>query len=298
MKQDIFCVAPLTKESLSIAVAEFFRRVRPERERLFDYYRGEQPVPKGETVRGRPNNRLRIPFPHYITEVHTGYFLGVSPTLSFQRPETGRVFDGLSATLRLEHLLFDIGRDMSICGAGFALVWLERSGLRTCRCDPLSCFAIRGDGAGAPLLGTVRLFQEAKGVTKGVLYQADALRPFTWDGTQLRWAPVEENLLRALPLIPFANNCEGCGDFEQVTGLVDSYNLLLSGAMDDMQSVANAFLALYGMQGTTQGDIEEANRTRVLSLAEGGRLADIAPTFLAVMGLEQPKEMTGRSLIQ
>ena len=297
MKQDIFCTAPLTEESLSMAVAEFFRRVRPERERLFDYYRGEQPVPKGEAVRGRPNNRLRIPFPHYITEVHTGYFLGVAPTLSCQRPETGRVFDDLSSALGLEHLLFDIGRDMSICGTGFALVWLERSGLRACRCDPLSCFAIRGDAAGAPLLGTVRLFQEAKGVTKGVLYQADALRPFSWDGTQLSWAPVEENLLHALPLIPFANNCEGCGDFEQVTGLVDSYNLLLSGAMDDMQSVANAFLALYGMQGTTQGDIEEANRTRILSLAEGGR-AEFVVKNLNHEALAQLEANLRRSILQ
>lgn len=55
-----------------------------------------------------------------------------------------------------------------------------------------------------------------------------------------------------------------------VTGLVDAYNVLLSGALDDMQSVANAFLALYGMQGTTQRDIEQANRSRILSLSEGG----------------------------
>ncbi len=33
-----------------------------------------------------------------------------------------------------------------------------------------------------------------------------------------------------------------------------------------------------------------------LSLADGGRLADVAPTMLALMGLEQPSEMTGRSL--
>ena len=29
-----------------------------------------------------------------------------------------------------------------------------------------------------------------------------------------------------------------------------------------------------------------------------GRLADIAPTILGIMGIEQPKEMTGRSLIK
>lgn len=36
---------------------------------------------------------------------------------------------------------------------------------------------------------------------------------------------------------------------------------------------------------------------RTLSLADGGSLADIAPTLLALMGLEQPAEMTGRNLV-
>ena len=271
MKQDIICTGPLTEEALSEAVAEFFQRLRPHREQLFDYYRGEQPVPKGEAVRGRPNNLLRVPFPRYITEVHTGYFLGLPPTLSLSRPEDGQAFANLSAAVHLDHLLFDIGRDMSICGVGFALVWLERAGLRACRCDPLTCFAVRSGEAGAPLLGTVRLFRERDSVTRGVLYEREAIRPFVWDGSRVRLEPPEDNLLRMVSLVPFSNNCEGHGDFEMVTGLVDAYNLLLSGAMDDMQSVANAFLALYGMQGTTQGDIDEANRTRVLSLAEGGR---------------------------
>jgi 2,3-bisphosphoglycerate-independent phosphoglycerate mutase len=32
-------------------------------------------------------------------------------------------------------------------------------------------------------------------------------------------------------------------------------------------------------------------------LREGGRLADIAPTLIDIMGLEQPAEMTGKSLL-
>ena len=297
MKQDIICAGPLTEEALSAAVARFFRELRPGRERLFDYYRGEQPVPKGEAVRGRPNNLLHAPFPRYITEVHTGYFLGLPPTLSFSGQRESRIFSELSSALRLDHLLFDIGRDMSICGMGFALVWLDQTGLRACRCDPLSCFAIRGETAGAPLLGTVRLFQDERGGTGGVLYQADALRPFTWDGSQVKLGQPQENPLRAIPLVPFANNCQGCGDFEMVTGLVDAYNLLLSGAMDDMQSVANAFLALYGMQGTTQDDIDEANRTRVLSLAEGGR-AEFVVKELNHEALGQLEANLRRSILQ
>ncbi|MFQ9894252.1 MAG: hypothetical protein ACLRWH_14160 [Emergencia sp.] len=33
-------------------------------------------------------------------------------------------------------------------------------------------------------------------------------------------------------------------------------------------------------------------------LAEGGKLADIAPTLLHLMGLAVPQEMTGRSLAE
>ena len=35
----------------------------------------------------------------------------------------------------------------------------------------------------------------------------------------------------------------------------------------------------------------------VKDLKDGGRLCDIAPTMLDIMGLEQPEEMTGKSLI-
>lgn len=297
MKQDIICTLGLDAASLGAAVAEFLRVVRPERQRLFDYYRGEQPIPKGEAVRGRPNNLLRAPFPRYITEVHTGYFLGVPPTLSFADGADGARFAALSRSLRLPHLLFDIGRDLSICGAGFALVWAEKSGVKVCRCDPTTCFAIRSGGAGAPLLGTVRLYEEARGETRGVLYTADALTPFVWDSMGVTMGASEENLLHTLPLVPFYNNCQGVGDFEPVTGLVDAYNLLLSGAMDDMQSVANAFLALYGMQGTTQQDIDDANRTRVLSLSEGGR-AEFVVKQLNHEALGQLEQNLRRSILQ
>jgi len=297
LNQDIICRRALTDESLSSAVETFFRQIRPHRERLFDYYRGEQPVPKGEVVRGRPNNLLRVPFPRYITEVHTGYFLGVPPTLSFDRPSAGQAFSALNSRLRLEHLLFDVGRDLSICGAGFILTWLEQSGLKVCRCDPLSCFTLRSEEAGAPLLGAVRLYQTDNNATAGILYRDTELIPFTWDGQRAKMGRPTENLLRSFSLIPFSNNCQSSGDFEQVTGLVDAYNLLLSGAMDDMQSVANAFLALYGMQGTTQSDIDAANRSRVLSLAEGGR-AEFVVKNLNPDALGQLENNLRRSILQ
>lgn len=297
MRQDIICAAVPDAEALGAAVGEFLRTVRPERQRLYDYYRGEQSVDKGETVRGRPNNRLRAPFPRYITEVHTGYFLGISPTLAYGDAAAGAHYAALSRTLSLPHLYFDIGRDMSICGVGFALVWAERSGVRVCRCDPCDCFAIRSSEAGSPLLATVRLFAGREGELRGVLYTPELLVSFVWSGGSVTLGTAEKNLLHTIPLLPFYNNCQGTGDFEMVTGLVDAYNLLLSGAMDDMQSVANAFLALYGMQSTTQKDIEQANRTRILALSEGGR-AEFVVKNLNHEALGQLEINLRRSILQ
>jgi SPP1 family phage portal protein len=297
LKQDIICPGVPDAEMLGAAVGEFLRTVRPDRQRLYDYYRGEQPVNKGEAVRGRPNNLLRAPFPRYITEVHTGYFLGIPPALAYGEAAAGERYAALSRDLDLPHLYFDLGRDLSICGAGFALVWAERSGVRVCRCDPCDCFAIRSGDAGAPLLAAVRLLAGGKGETRGVLYTAERLIPFVWDGTGVTLGTAEENLLHTIPLLSFYNNCQGMGDFEMVTGLVDAYNVLLSGALDDMQSVANAFLALYGMQGTTQKDIDNANRTRILSLSEGGR-AEFVVKNLNHEALGQLETNLRRSILQ
>ena len=297
MKQDIIASALPDAQALGTAVGEFLRTVRPERQRLYDYYRGEQPVNKGEAVRGRPNNLLRAPFPRYITEVHTGYFLGLPPTLSYGGGGAGTAYAALSRELNLPHLYFDVGRDLSICGTGFVLVWAERSGVRACRCDPCDCFAIRSGDAGSPLLAAVRLFAGEGSITRGVLYTPELLVPFTWDGSGVTLDAAEKNLLGVIPLVPFYNNCQGCGDFEMVTGLVDAYNILLSGALDDMQSVANAFLALYGMQGTTQKDIDQANRTRILSLSEGGR-AEFVVKNLNHEALGQLEVNLRRSILQ
>jgi len=44
--------------------------------------------------------------------------------------------------------------------------------------------------------------------------------------------------------------------------------------------------------------VERGAAARGRKLSDGGRLADLAPTLLALMGLPQPPEMTGRSLLR
>jgi 2,3-bisphosphoglycerate-independent phosphoglycerate mutase len=53
----------------------------------------------------------------------------------------------------------------------------------------------------------------------------------------------------------------------------------------------------YTAHTTNQVPFILVNADPAYGLREGGCLADIAPTLLEIMGLEQPKEMTGKSLL-
>ena len=51
------------------------------------------------------------------------------------------------------------------------------------------------------------------------------------------------------------------------------------------------------ISAVTSSLAEMRARLPELTLRDGGVLADVAPTILQVLGIEQPVEMTGRSLL-
>lgn len=262
--------AEIRPDTLAGLLGQFLSAERPRRERLFSYYMGEQGVPKGRIAAGRPNNLLVSNYAKYITDVHTGYFMGVPPTFTFSGKRMQDRMVGAFEEASLNALLYAAARDMSICGESYLLTYLLPAGPRLARLDPRSTFSIVC-GVREELVAAVRLQPLERGGARGELYLPGAVRDWTYDGRTVTFAPLRQLPLQGLPVTRFCNNLSCAGDFEPVCSLLDAYNVLLSGAMDDMQSVANAFLALYGMQGTTREDIDRANQSRVLSLSENGK---------------------------
>lgn len=285
----------ITPQILAPQLALFLTVEAPRRRKLYEYYRGEQGVDKGRIIAGRPNNQLVANYAKYITDVQTGYFLGKSPTFSFGGKRAQERMVQAFQRSGLHSLLFEAARDMSICGEGFLLTWLEPDGPHSARLDPCSTFMLVSGIREEPV-AAVRLQTHGHYSAKGELYLPGACRDWEYDGKEVTFGPLRRLSLNCLPVVCFRNNAAGLGDFEPVCSLLDAYNLLLSGAMDDMQSVANAFLALYGMQGTTREDIDRANQSRVLSLSENGRaefvVKNLSPDAIALM-----KETLARDLL-
>ena len=276
----------VSPEVLQQQVQRFLWEERPRRARLMEYYHGKQGVRKGPIAQGRPNNQLTANFAKYITDVHTGYFVGLPPTLTFDRRRSQERVCRALEEAGLNGMLYAAARDMSICGEGYLLTYVTNGGPRLARLDPLETFVLTCGIRQEPV-AAVRVCAEKGDTALGELYLAGRVCPWEMQGKVLTLGTFADLPLQGLAVTRFRNNLDGVGDFEPVCSMLDAYNLLLSGAMDDMQSVANAFLALYGVMGTTQEDIDRANRSRVLCLSDTGRaefvVKNLSPDTIALM---------------
>ncbi len=289
-------------ESQTIGAEELLRHVeaflseeQPRRQSLIRYYQGRQGVRKGPIAQGRPNNQLVSNYARYITEVHTSYFLGQPPTLTFERRRTQERAGRALAEASFHPLLYAAARDMSICGEGYLLTYLTPKGPRLARLDPLETFMLTSGVRQEPA-AAVRVSRARPASIQGELYLPGERLPWEINRKKLTFGAAEKLPFSGLTVTRFCNNLDRTGDFEPVCSLLDAYNLLLSGAMDDMQSVANAFLALYGMMGTTQRDIEQANRSRVLCLSENGK-AEFVVKNLSPEAIQLLKDTIKRDLL-
>ena len=111
-------------------------------------------------------------------------------------------------------------------------------------------------------------------------------------------------------------NCDQVGHsgvFEAAVQAVEAVDGCLAQILDAVTAAAGEILitADHGnveeMFDAASGQVSTQHSTlpvpfvyagpRQVSLADGGSLADVAPTMLALLGLEQPAEMTGKSLV-
>jgi 2,3-bisphosphoglycerate-independent phosphoglycerate mutase len=107
-----------------------------------------------------------------------------------------------------------------------------------------------------------------------------------------------------LVIINFANP-----DMVGHTGVVEAAKKAVTRIDEAVQAITEETLKLGGKMRNADGSPHTAHTTNLVHLwyvaddAEGrkvedGILADVAPTLLDMMGLEQPEEMTGKSLIK
>lgn len=246
-------------------------------DRLYSYYIGEHEILNRTKDKNAANNRLVCNHAKYITDCTTGYFMG-TPVKYMSR--SGKNIEAAVDVLKRadsDTQDIDLARLGSVFGVSYEMVYStggSKPQIKLASLDPRNTFVVYDDSVeGAPIFGVYYL----------PLYDEDGFRTgyrcYLCDKTQITefFTSVSFSLVKQsapyphyfgdVPIIEYYNNGDRKGDFEQVTSLIDAYNILQSDRVNDKEQFVDSILLI---KGQILGDTPEEESNTYKAIKEYG----------------------------
>lgn len=266
---------PVTGETISGAIAEFMRDVRPRLERLGCAYEGRGEITRRTRSPGLPNNRLVHAFPRYIVTMASGYLVG-RPVTYDDRTQGDAVaaLREAYAACDMDSVDAELAADASIYGRGVCICYADEGGRpKAATLSPKTAFVVYDDTVEhRPLFGVHWMDRyDSAGKRCGVCVHAyTAGTELTLSGRSLAALTQEggeqPHYFGGVPVVEFWNNAQETGDFEPVLSLIDAYDTLESDRVNDKQQFTDAVLLLTGC--TLENDDPADRRSPAQKLLE------------------------------
>jgi len=207
----------------------------------------------------KPDNRLAVNFPRYITETFMGYAYGIPIKKSHPDEaidEAIRIFEDDNEITDHEYELF---RKACIYGHAWEYFYQnEETKTRMTVCSPIELFTVYDDTLRNRALFAVRYgYHETDAGFKGSRYGEILTRDeiITFDGDKITERKI--NPYGLIPVVEYRLNDERMGLYETVTGLIEAYNHVIGEKANDVEAFAEAYLAVQG------AELDEDNVMRI-----------------------------------
>lgn len=277
--------------NLSSWVRDFMENYRPKLIKLGQYYDGRNKVIKKNAVKGRPNYSINANLAKYITDVQTCYFCGQSITYDYADSEKGNklkeILEPIFTNNYEDEENFKLASDASCYGAAYEIVMVDPSveisagmaqRLKFAKLDSETTFMVVDNTPLQNPICAVYMFEKQVSPDAkpsewwGYVYTKDEIKKFKWSGSAATIVETQDHQFNDIQVIEFSNSADQKGDYEPITDLLDAINLAISNNTDDLQSIANAILAIYGASGTDEKTIKTINDTKTAKLPNGAKM--------------------------
>lgn len=268
---------------------------QPRLKKLGQYYDNKNPIIKKGAAKNRPNYSIHIGVASYITDVQTGYFLGrgveydwkekIDTDGNINEPnEFKDVLTKIFANNYEPEENYSIANDMSCYGIAFEVVMIDdavtssdiTSKLKFTKLDPEETFLVTDNSVLHRPVCVINMYpsSEIRGVIRwrGYVYTPEQIIPFDLNGAAVELKEPIDHQFKDIPVVIFKNNYDEIGDYEPVQDQLDALALTFSNETDDLQSIANAILAIYGAMATDDKQIDLINKNKVAKLPAEGKM--------------------------
>ena len=244
---------------------------------LYDYYIGNHRILNRPKDKRAANNRLVCNHAKYITDCTTGYFMG-NPVkyLSRQGKDISPIVDALKRADSPTQDV-DLSRLGSIFGVSYEMLYIsgeDKPEIKLASLDPRNAFVVYDDTVEQkPVFGVYYMpLQDGNGFKSGYrCYLCDKVKTtefITNIGFAIKRVFEPYNhYFGGVPIIEYYNNGDCQGDFEQVTTLIDAYNVLQSDRINDKEQFVDSILLI---KGQILGDTTEEETETYKAIKEFG----------------------------
>lgn len=278
MKFRLNALTPLTPQVI-LKYLEADQKNNRRKQHLTEYYVGRQDILKRHfNDASKPNHKVVNPYANYITDIMTGYFVGEPVTYTSNNRELLAVIEAIFNYNDEAAENAELAKDASITGVAFEIMYLDADKqIRFKSVSPVGAIAIYEDNIEEDLLYFIRYYDTKDIVTEKTttiveVYSRSEVITYhkEYAASGLTLISQVSHQFGMVPVIDYYNNTEALGDFEPVLSEIDAYDVLESDSLNELDYFADAYLALYGLSGTTPEDIAAMKEQRVLLLPSDG----------------------------
>ena len=264
----------LTTEKMSKIIFDWQVNELHRLQKYKDYYDGKQEIlNKIVDDIAKPNNQLVANYCYDITENYTGYLAGIPITYSSEDD----IDDMLQILTYNDVHSEDVEylRNALIFGVAYEIAYLDSEAKQRFKVlDSREVIPIFTNDLDAELLCCLRLYSanDIDDVSAAYVdvYTDREIIKYKTNSTYQNFEFIERipHYYGMPPITVFALNKDWKSIFSQVISLQNAYNTLLSGGVDGYEEFIDALLALQGLEGTTDEDIANMKKNRVILLPE------------------------------
>lgn len=271
---------------ITLTLAEEYIRQHEERFPRYIYlenlYKGFHDVYKQpEKPDWKPDNRLAVNFPRYITDTFLGFGYGVPIKKSHPDDTIAQAINDFERENEITDHEYELARKCCIYGHAFEYLYQdEEAKTKMTICTPMELFVVYDDTVKNRALFAVRYGYhstetEQPGQRYGEILTREEIIPF--EGSTA--GEPMNNPYGRLPCVEWMLNEDRMGLYEGVSGLVEAYNHTLGEKANDVDAFAEAYLAVLGAELDEDG-IYKIRDNRVINLYGTDDAKDILVQFL------------------
>lgn len=257
-------------EDITPEVISKFMRIHqlelPRYKYLMNCYKGQMEIyDYAKKDNYKPDNRLVVNFPKYITDTFTGYFNGV-PIKKSHPDETYnqaiRAFDGLND---MEDEESELAKMACVYGRCYELMY-QNENTETCVVynSPEDMFMVYDNSVKQSPLFAVRYGFDEDDKLEGEYYGPDENRKLTGSVSDLKFGDELTKQYGELPVTEFYFNEERMSIFESVISLFNAFNKAISEKANDVEYFSDQYLAFLGAE-VDSDDLKEIRENRIIN---------------------------------